>query len=105
MICSHVVKQASQYVLCISKDVIWITTDYAEIMTKFVKLSDAEQQFCLVPGIHLAVRDVLNNSTVNEEKSEYNNFVEFEQENDHEEGDYNEDGVIAIILQKLFLMI
>jgi len=48
---------------------------------------------------------VLNNSTVNEEKSEYNNFVVFEKEKGHEEGDYNEDGVIAIIPQKLFLMI
>ena len=105
MICSHVGKQASQCGLCLSKDVIWITTDYTSIMTKFVKLSDAEQQFCLVHGIHLAVRDVLNNSTVNEEKSEYNNFVVFEKEKGHEEGDYNEDGVIAIIPQKLFLMI
>ena len=48
---------------------------------------------------------MLNNSTVNEEKSEYNNFVVFEKEKGHEEGDYNEDGVIAIIPQKLFLMI
>jgi len=31
-----------QYGLCLSKDVIWIT-DYASIMTKFGKLSDADQ--------------------------------------------------------------
>jgi hypothetical protein len=59
----------------------------------------------LVRVIHLAVRDVLNNSTANEEKSEYNNFVESEQENDHEDGDYNEDGVITFVLQKLFHVI
>ena len=58
---------------------MWITADYASIMTKFGKLSDDEKQFCLVDATHLAVRDVLNNSTVNEEKSEYSNFVESEQ--------------------------
>jgi hypothetical protein len=41
----------------------------------------------------------------NEEKSEYNNFVESEQENDHEDGDYNEGGVITFALQILFLII
>jgi hypothetical protein len=77
----------------------------------------------LVHGIHLAVRDVLNNSTANEGKSEYNKFVESEQENIYEDGDYNEDGdykedgdynedgdhneagVITIVLQILFLII
>jgi hypothetical protein len=52
-----------------------MTTDYALIVTKFGKLSDAEQYFCLVHRIHFAITDVLNNSTANEEKSEYNNFV------------------------------
>jgi len=45
------------------------------------------------------------NSTVNEENSEYNNSVESEQENDHEEGDYNENVVITIVLQIVFVVI
>jgi hypothetical protein len=55
--------------------------------------------------MQVAVRDVPNNSTANEENSEYNNFVYSEQENDHEDGDYDENGVITGVIQKLFLMI
>lgn len=63
-------------------------------MTKCGKLSDAEQQFCFDHGIHLAVREVLNNSNVSEEKSEYKIFVESVKENEHEDNDDNEDCVI-----------
>ena len=45
----------------------------------------------------LAVRDVLYKSTENEEKSEFNIFVESEQENDNEDDADAEDGVIVAV--------
>ena len=77
------------------KEVICITTDGALVMSKFGKLIDAEQQICLVHVILLVVRDVLYKSTVNEEKSEFNIFVESEQENDDEDDVDTEDSVIV----------
>jgi hypothetical protein len=66
-------------------------------MTKFGKLIDAEQQICLVHVILLAVRDVLCKSIVNEEKSEFNIFVESEHENDDEDDADTEGDVIVAI--------
>jgi len=83
--------------LCLSKEVICVTTNDGLVMTKFAKLIDADQQICLVLVILLAVRDVLYKSTVNEEKSEFNIFVESEQENDNEHDVDTEGGVIVAI--------
>jgi len=74
-----------------------VTTYGALVTTKFAKLIDADQQICLVLVILLAVRDVLYKSTVNEEKSEFNIFVESEQENDDEYDVNTEGGVIVAI--------
>ena len=50
----------------------------------------------MVNGIQLSVRDVLNKSTANEEKSEYNIFCLIWTKNEHEVNNGNEDGVIEI---------
>ena len=62
-------KKIGEYGLCLSEEVICVTTDGVLVMTKFGKLIDAEQQICLVQIIILAVRDVLYKSTVNEKKA------------------------------------
>lgn len=90
-------KKIDEYGLCLSKEVICVTTDDALVMTKFAKLIDADQQICLVLVILLVVRDVLYGSTVNEEKSEFKIFVESEQENDDEYDVDTESGVIVAV--------
>jgi hypothetical protein len=91
-------KKIGEYGLCLSKEVICVTTDGALVMTKFGKLIDAEQQICLVHVILLAVRDVLYKSIVNEEKSEFNIFVESEQDDDDDDDDVDTEGGVIVAI-------
>ena len=52
-------KVYKQFMLNYDEDVVCITTDGVSVMQKVERLSNCDQQFCIVHGIQLGVLDVL----------------------------------------------
>jgi hypothetical protein len=91
--CLVLVKEKlKEFNLCISKDIVCVTTDGASVMVKLGKLIDAEQQICLAHGINLAITDILYKSTPNEALVVCE--MHDEEENDDVDEEENVGGVI-----------
>ena len=63
--CIELVQKVSKKLMLNYDEDVCITTDGTSVMQKVGRLSNCDQQFCIVHGIQLGVQDVLYKKTFN----------------------------------------